>query len=122
MGDVGGLHDALVLLGEVIMTVASFFTGSGLDRYLVASLFKVNSQRNETKTNQNKIASRKPAKFSLCNFICSCRDSISAKSYGRAVGRVRREIDIVTFLRHQMLDDIARRVQFSKMERYLIRN
>ena len=49
MGDVGGLHDALVLLGEVFMTLVSLFTGSGLDRYLVASLFKVNPRKDDRK-------------------------------------------------------------------------
>ena len=36
--------------------------------------------------------------------------------------RISREIDIVTLLRHQMIDDIARRLLFTRMERYLIRN
>ena len=49
MGDVGGLHDALVLLGEVFMTLVSLFTGSGLDRYLVKSLFKVNPRKDDRK-------------------------------------------------------------------------
>ena len=49
MGDVGGLHDALALVGEVLMAIVSLFSGSGLDRYLIASLFKIPPRKNNRK-------------------------------------------------------------------------
>lgn len=124
LGDAGGLHDALRLAGELVMGLATLFSGSGLDRYLVATLFKVDPKKADRKATYeaNRIASRKSARFSLCSCLCAWKDSISARSYRVAEDRIAREIDIVSFLRHQMIDDVARRLLFSRMERYLIRN
>ena len=69
MGDVGGLHDALVIFASWVMSISTFFAGSGLDRYLVSNLFKVEPKeiqssqisqiRNEHQ--KNRINIRKPA-------------------------------------------------------------
>ena len=124
LGDVGGLHDMLKLLGEFLMTIITMISGSGLERYLIANLFKVDPKKTEKQVNyeSNQIARRKPARFSLCNCLCSWRDSVGERLLGVAEERISRELDIVTFLRHQMIDDVARRLLFTRMERYLIRN
>ena len=49
LGDIGGLHDALKLIGELFMAVVTMLSGSGLDRYLVESLFKVDPKKNDKK-------------------------------------------------------------------------
>ena len=106
------------------MFVSTLFTGSGLDRYLVSNLFKTNAKKGDRKAayEQNKISSRKPAIFSLCNCLCRWKDSIAAHTYGIAEERVNSELDVVSFLRNQMVGKVSQRLLFSRMERYLIRN
>ena len=45
MGDMGGLLDAMKLLGSVIINFAAVLTGSGLDRFLIAQLFKFDKKK-----------------------------------------------------------------------------
>ena len=115
----------LKLMGEFLMVLIQLASGSGLNRYLVANLFKVNSKKDGKKKAdliENSIARRKPAKFNVCNFLYRWNDSIDERRFAIAEERISREIDIVSFLRHQMIDDVARRLLFTRMERYLIRN
>ena len=71
---------------------------------------------------ENEIARRIPARFHLCRCLCSWKDSIGDRLFTVAEDRISREIDIVSFIRQQMIDDIVRRLLFTRMERYLIRN
>ena len=41
LGDVGGLKDALILIGSLLMQVFSIVVGNPLDNYLLRALFKV---------------------------------------------------------------------------------
>ena len=41
LGDVGGLLDMLILLGAPVLSVSSFVFGSGLEAFLIESLFKI---------------------------------------------------------------------------------
>ena len=64
----------LKLMGEFIMTLVTFISGSGLDRYIVANLFKINPKRNRKKKveyMENTIAPRKPARFNPFNCLWS---------------------------------------------------
>jgi len=121
---IGGLLEALEFCGSFLMFISTLFSGSGLDRYLVANLFKTSPKKEDRKQQyeQNKIASRKPAIFSICNCLCRWKDSISAQTYAVAEGRMSSELDIVSFIRHQMIGKLSQRMLFSNMERYLIRN
>ena len=40
LGDVGGLHDMLKLVAEVLLSLWSLIAGNGLDAYLLQSIFK----------------------------------------------------------------------------------
>ena len=63
----------LKLMGELLMTLITLISGSGLDRYIVANLFKFNPKRNRKKKAEfmeNTIARRMPARYNLCNCLC----------------------------------------------------
>ena len=46
MGDIGGLFDAMKLLGHFLISFATFVAGSGLDRFLISQLFKFEKKKN----------------------------------------------------------------------------
>ena len=40
LGDVGGLFDMLKIVGEVLVSGVTLLAGSGLNRFIIASMFK----------------------------------------------------------------------------------
>ena len=81
----------LRLLGEFLMAVITLVSGSGLDRYLIANLFKVDPKKGDkSKASymENEIARRKPARFNLCNCLCSWKASIGDRLFTVAEERI----------------------------------
>ena len=111
-GDLGGLNDFMKIVGSIVMSLYTYVVGSGFDRYLVENLF----YKEQMESGKNK---RKPAKFK--SFLC-----LQAKSrrnlFAKATHRINNELDVVNFVRHQLIDKIHRKLIFSKNERFLMKH
>ena len=70
LGDVGGLYDMLKLLAQPVLAFSSLLLGSGLDQYLVESIFKVQKKMRGDHRLSDFIRRRKPFKVSFCNVFC----------------------------------------------------
>ena len=44
LGDVGGLFDMLKLIGSIIVAFLSIVSGSGMNRYIISSLFMTDDE------------------------------------------------------------------------------
>ena len=110
LGDVGGLFDMLRLLAEPLVKMFSVIFGSRLDRFLLAALFKKERRRNPNEDVLTHVKHRKPFKASLISCLNSKRDR---NLYKTVEGKLHRELDIVSFLRLQMIDRLQMRLQFS---------
>ena len=97
LGDVGGLYDMLRLLAEPILAIISVLVGSGLDRFLIRSLFKKEKNFRLNEDVFSHIKHRKPTKVKWCNLLCDLRNK---KRHMIAESRIAKELDIVKFLKH----------------------
>ena len=69
-GDVGGLFDMLALLATPIFWFVTLIIGSGSDRFLIKTLFKVQRKMNDSHKVEDYIKRRKPLRAKRCNWIC----------------------------------------------------
>ena len=88
LGDVGGLYDMLKLVAEVLLSLWSLIAGSGLDAYLLQSIFKESTFHSKDATLE--IKSREPfiVGSSLC---CIMRRSKRRKMLDRGFKRIDQE-------------------------------
>ena len=110
IGDLGGLNDFLKLVGGILVSIQTAITGSGLSRFLTKNLFYV---KKESKAGKLR---RKPAKFRVCLWLQ--KDRRAKDLFTKATERIQSELDLVNFLRHQMIDKVHRRLIFTPNERY----
>ena len=69
LGDVGGLFDMLKILAKPVLVIAHVLLGTGLDQYLLSSIFKVQKKMKSGHTLQDYIKRRQPFKASFCNVL-----------------------------------------------------
>ena len=89
---------------------------------MIRHLFTVERKANLSQTQSDTLvdrlvralASRKPAKFSIC-----ARYKSSVR-YEKGLNRIDDSLDIVRFIRHQMSEMIVKRLMFTKLERFMI--
>ena len=77
----------LILVGKFLMTLLTFISGSGLNRYLIAKVLKLDPNKDETRepSGGNFIVRRRPARFTFCSYLCACcKDSVDKRLYGVA--------------------------------------
>ncbi len=43
LGDIGGLFDMLCMLAKILLEFSTFIIGSGLNQYILTTIFKVNN-------------------------------------------------------------------------------
>ena len=68
------------------------------------------------------IRKRKSAKFALSGWLLACCSKKKKSLQQIADDRCAKHIDLVNLIRSQMIDTVTRRLQFTKLDRYLIRN
>ena len=119
LGDVGGLFDMIRLLTQPIVTLSSALLGTGLHRFLISALFKIERRQKPEEHFITHIRKRKPFHIQLCSWLCSQRNK---RYQSKAEDIIANELDIVNFLKHQMINTIQLRLQFTKFERFLLRN
>ena len=74
LGDVGGLFDMLTLLAQPILALSTALFGSGLDRYLMATLFKKEKRYKFNQSIFSLIDQRKSTKVKCCNWLFDRRN------------------------------------------------
>ena len=113
MGDVGGLFGTLSILGAKIVTIVSYISGNSLTRELIENLYFVEAPRRwmEMSDIGTWLKRRKPAKFETFNvFRCHRDDNYNRQSY-----ELEKELDIVNFLRKQMIGKVTQRLVFTRL-------
>ena len=98
MGDIGGLTGILSLIGMVFMSFVTTISGSRLKRFLIANIFKFQSDYD--KSSEIQFKRRKPAKFRICRYCLFKRNTDMQSMFETAEKRIIRELDVVNFLRH----------------------
>ena len=75
LGDIGGLRDVLVLVGQLLVTLYGLIFGSHLDMFLISNLFKFEREARESKKDDelSHITERKSATFKVCVWCLSSR-------------------------------------------------
>ena len=68
-GDVGGLFDMLAILSQPIFVFLTMIMGSGLDRFLIETIFTVQRRMNDSHKVEDYIKRRKPLRVKRCNWI-----------------------------------------------------
>ena len=113
-GDIGGLVEILKTFGGLLISFLTIFNGSNLDKYLISQLFFLES-KSETK------AKRKHAKFEspLCLLK---RKPQKFSMYSKGLSRIDKELDLVEFIRHQLIDKISMNLLFTRSESYLMKH
>ena len=109
----------LRLIAEPIIVLTNAIFGSGRKRYLISALFKKEKRHKLNEPVLSHIKHRKATKLKLCNWLCDRRNK---RLHKQAENRVAKELDIINFLKHQLIDSITRRLLFSKLERHLIQH
>ena len=74
MGDIGGLFDAMKVLGHFLISFAASITGSSLDRFLISKLFKFEKKKTKQYSEfegdvKKQIERRTPAQFKACRWL-----------------------------------------------------
>ena len=104
MGDVGGLYGTLAIIGHYIVTLMSYVTGHGIVKEIIESLYRREAQRSSIDVNDigTWMRNRRPLKFNSFSLLrCS-----KADQHSRLRNKVEKELDVVRFLRKQMIDKI----------------
>ena len=105
-------------------------TGSGLNRYLFANVFKFESKSNSMDDNndsfmrnlKSKTKKRKPATFVACMWLLGNKNKKMKSLYSIAEERISDQLDLVRFIRQQLSSEVHRRISFTSLERYLMRH
>ena len=125
LADVGGIFDMMKAIGFQLVSFSTLVTGNLLNRFLVASIFKVNTSKSSghrTNNEDRRVKKRKPALFKALKWFLCFGDRGAKRLYKQATEVVANEIDIIKFLGYQMIGNIHRRLVFTKTERGLIRH
>ena len=119
LGDVGGLFDMLRLVIQVLLQLLVTVSGSGLDAFLLESIFK--ESRGQKSSAIQEIRNRKSVfiGWSLC---CFSRETKRHRMLQKGLQRIEREQDFVGFVKKQIRLDSALKVLFSKTERFFLAN
>ena len=108
----------LYLLGKPVLIILQVILGSGMSQFLLKSLFVVQKKTNEADV-FSQINSRKPFKMRLCGRLFNKSNWSKTK---RAQSLIDEQLDIVSFVRNSFMIQTQRKVLFTKLERYLLRN
>ena len=124
LGDLGGLYGTLYLMGSYIVKLTSYIAGDSLTLQLIENLYKFEAptKRRDNRDISKWITHRRPAKLSYCTWLRCFQNRKTVGLQKVAEDQITKELDIVTFLKHQMIDKIERRLIFSRMDRYLMRH
>ena len=96
-----------------------------MKRFLISKLlmfeFEQPRRKNELKEKEKigQISNRKPAKYSMCEWMLSCRDK---KRKAEASKKIDRYLDIVKLIRSLMISEVMFKTIFTKREQYLVKN
>ena len=69
LGDVGGLFGILQSIAYPFITVSSLLLNTGIDQFLIESLFKVQKRMDYTHKLDDYIKRRKSVRLILCNWL-----------------------------------------------------
>ena len=76
----------------------------------------------KARSDEQQLPPRKSAIFSVFSYsICACKSG-EKKLIEAASNHIDEQLDIISFLRHQLVDRIERRNLFTRLERYLLKN
>ena len=109
----------LQVIATPILSITASLLGSGLDHFLLRSLFKVQKRMDNTHTVADHIKRRKPFEAQICNWLCNRRNRRLEQHSSDLLGD---ELDIANFLRHQLVSKLSLKVLFNKVERRLLYN
>ena len=127
LGDVGGLKDALFMIGVFILFIHVVIRGNRLEAWLIESYFRkpsVNEKEKGDASLQAKIDQIKERiPYKLTNRCCYCLRSIKEKRIiDKGIDRTFNELEVDQFIRQQKQMRVAMKVLFTKLELYLLRN
>ena len=120
MGDVGGLFGTLSILGYYIVSIASQITGNSLVREMIENLFLIEASKRWTEDADigTWLRRRKPVKFVRYNLLKCSRD----KTHHQLKDKVEKELDIIEYLKKQMINEVSQRLLFTRLQRHLFRH
>ena len=109
----------LKFLAYPILSLISLLSGSGLENYLLTSLFKVQKKLHGDENLRKVIERRKPLKVAFCNWLLKRRNR---RHQNKASAIMTQELDIVNFLRKQFVLGLTQKLLFTSHEFYLLKN
>ena len=65
-------------------------------------------------SNEEMVNKRKPTKFNACRWFMCLGDHKAKKLFNEATEVIAREIDVVEFIKHQLLDSLHRSLVFTQ--------
>ena len=101
------------------MVAISFIFGSALEKKIKSSIFSEKSKkRSDGKSKDQTSATKiKESTSSLKRLLGFCFCSKKRKSHALAIEKIKKELDVVTYIRRQFIAKIAFETIFTKPER-----
>jgi len=139
LGDVGGLLDMLMYLGQIVLAIIFKVSGSETIRYLAGALFyrrkeispyHIHDSNEESSELPRKVLKQlnrqRPVKISRClSLLAVFGDTNESNKHARflekADSRISSELDIVNFIQLQKMTRLALKVVFTKFEYFLLK-
>ena len=124
MGDVGGLNDALMTIGSILVWI---FQGNSMLEYMVTNIFKVSNSgptvgsgfNNQVKRSFFSFEKWKTIEKAKCaSPLCNFRKRYKLIKIGKC--EIQKELDIINYFRKLKKLEILTKILFTKAERYLL--
>ena len=127
LGDLGGLYDALNVVGLILVGVYKVVIGCELENYLLKMLFtrKLKKRIVDADCTEDEVMSsiKNQKRFSKESRNCIyCRSQKEKRVQRKGLQRINKELDIVRFIKLQKLVQNGFRSLFNDLEWFLVRN
>ena len=121
LGDIGGLVDGLRLCGYMLVALCQFLLGNPLNRFLVDSLFKRESNSpastGSLKSRIKHLEARRPY------FTASCfRRAKEERMMKEGLARASKELELDEFIRLQKKLRVMLKTMYTRLERFMLTN
>ena len=114
LGDVGGLFSILIGIGQILVQIYIKTFGSQFNQFLISQIMK----QSPLSYNNGKLFEGVMKK----NRRNCCRKKEKMKQEATALNKMAQELDVITFIRKQMMFSVMFDTIFTKSEQFLAKN
>ena len=119
LGDVGGLADALIEIGSISISIIQLIFGNPLTKHMIQRIFEKDNSCENAFDSYNfalKLLSKRK-KSRLGNIWCNSKNKLTQI---KAENKIKKELDIVRFVKQQKDLKVILSLLFTRQERYLM--